>query len=143
MHRDEQISYIVIAVAMILFLVWIVPTQIKAPDTATVSPRLIPQICAFSILGLAIYKFVSTLNMKRLSALITRNQYGVLGFGLAVITVSTVLMRWIGFWPGSVLIVAGSMLMTGARDWLRIVPYSVGLVAVTWLLLSFLGIFIR
>ncbi|MEM7533992.1 MAG: tripartite tricarboxylate transporter TctB family protein [Chloroflexota bacterium] len=143
MHRDERTSYLVIVVLMVVFLAWAVPTQIKNPEMASVSPRLIPQICAWAILLLAVYKWVSTLNRERLPALITVENYKLLGQFLVMLTICTVVMQWIGFWISSILITGGSMWLTGERNPRILIAFSIILVAATWLILRPLGIYLR
>lgn len=143
MHRDERTSYIVIIILMVIFLIWAVPTQIKNPETASVSPRLIPQICAWGILLLALYKYVSTLNKETLPAIISAENYKLLGKFLLLLTIGTFLMQWISFWISSILITGGSMWLTGERNWRIVVPFSIAVVVISGVVLRLLGIYIR
>lgn len=143
MYKDERISYIVLCVAMLLFLFWIIPNQIKAPESATVSPRLIPQLCGAAIFVLALYKWISTMRLPDQGTLITLANYRLLGLSLVLLTVVTVLMNWIGFWIGCGIIMVGAMQLAGARDWRWIALFCVGLVAGSWYLLGLANIVIR
>lgn len=154
MKRDEQISYIVICVAMLLVIFWVIPTQIVAREgafQATVSPKLIPQICAWVIFALSLYKFVSTLHLAEAGTIIKWEGYRLLFIGLVIIIAGTLVMQGIraaglrplAFWVGATLITAGSMWMTGVRKWQTIILFSVGLSVATWLLLILGNIYIR
>ena len=154
MKRDEQISYLVLCALMLLVIFWVIPTQIVTPPNAfeaTVSPRLIPQICAWSIFALSLYKFVSTLHLAEAETIIKWEDYRLLFIGLAIIVAGTLVMqgvRWMGarpfaFWAGATLITAGSMWMSGIRSWRNIILFSVGLSVATWFLLTLANIYIR
>lgn len=154
MKRDEQISYLVICALMLLVIFWVIPTQIVTPPNAfeaTVSPRLIPQICAWSIFVLSAYKFVSTLHLAEAGVIIQREGYRLLGIGLVIIIAGTLVMQGIraaglrqfAFWVGATLITAGSMWMTGVRNWRNIALFSVGLSVATYFLLILGNIYIR
>lgn len=154
MKRDEQISYIVICALMLLVIFWVIPTQIVTPPNAfqaTVSPRLIPQICAWSIFVLSLYKFVSTLHLAEAGTIINPEGYRLLFIGLAIIVFGTLIMqgvrgiglRPLAFWVGSTVITAGSMWMTGQRHWRTILMFSVGLSVATYVLLTLGNIYIR
>lgn len=154
MKRDEQISYIVICAAMLLMIFWIIPTQIRIPEggvQATVSPRLIPQICCWGMFALAAYKYLSTLHLADGETLIKAENYRLLFTAIIIITVGTLIMQGVraagwrpgAFWVGATVITMGSMWMTGERRWHIIIGFSVILSGVTWFLLSLLRIFVR
>ena len=154
MKRDEQISYLVLSGLMLLVIFWVIPTQIVTPPNAfqaTVSPRLIPQICAWLIFGLSIYKFVSTLHLSEEGTIIKWEDYRLLFTGLAIIIMGTLVMqavramgaRPLAFWIGATLITAGSMWMSGIRNWRNTILFSVGLSVATWFLLTLANIFVR
>ena len=154
MKRDEQISYLVLCALMLLVIFWVIPTQIVTPPNAfeaTVSPRLIPQICAWAIFALSLYKFVSTLHLGEAETIIKKEEYRLLFIGLAIIVAGTLVMqgvrevglRPLSFWVGATLITAGSMWMSGMRSWRNIILFSIGMSVVTWFLLSLGNIYIR
>ena len=154
MKRDEQISYIVICVAMLLMILWVIPTQIVLKEStfqATVSPRLIPQICCWGIFGLSAYKFLSTMHLADGEKIIRPEGYRLLATGVGIIIAGALVMQGVraaglrpaAFWIGATLITIGSMWMAGERNWRTIIGFSVILSGATWFLLSLARIFVR
>ncbi|MEM7802989.1 MAG: hypothetical protein AAF633_27615 [Chloroflexota bacterium] len=154
MKRDEQISYVVLCVSMLVFLFWIIPTQIVVPEDgfqATVSPQLIPRICGWAIFGLSFYKLVSTYHLADGETIIKADGYRLLFIGVGIIIVGTLIMqgvravglRPLSFWIGATVITIGSMWMSGIRSWRDILLFSVGLSGVTYFLLSLANIYVR
>ncbi len=143
MHRDEQLAYIVLCVAAVIFFFFVIPAQIQESEIATVSPRLVPQICTVLIFVLSLYKLLTTLRIAQPGFEISLKSYRLLGTAIAIPAVATFLMQWTGFWVGAGLIVAGCMVFTGMRSPVRIGLFSVGLTVVTWFLMDTAGLYIR
>lgn len=143
MHRDEQIIYAVLCVAGIVFYVFIIPAQIQDSEIATVSPRLVPQLCTILIVVLSLYKLLSTWVLARPGYLLSLGNYRRLATALAIPTAGAFIMQWTGFWIAAGLIVAGCMTYTGIRNPLRIGLFAIILTVVTWYLLDRAGLYIR
>lgn len=142
MRRDEQISLVVIGLAALVALFVIIPAQIDDSEIATVSPRLVPQLCAGGIFLLALYKFITTLKLAKPGFLVSFKHYRLLGTALAMLVAGTFTMQWLGFWISAGLIVAGAMTLTGERHPIRIVVFAVCLTVVTWFVMNQVGIYI-
>ena len=143
MSRDEQYSYGFLAILMLIFLIWIVPTQIKDPGNASVSPRLLPIICGGGILVLALGKLIGSFSVVEDRVVNSKEQYKVLGLALVFLTISTFLMTWLGFWVGAALAVIGSLWIAEERNWRTMGLYTVALIAISFFLTSLAGIYLR
>lgn len=143
MYKDEQISYGVICLLMIIFWVWVVPNQISASEEASVSPRLVPVVCSVLIfllsLGSLIRSFAAAENKYHISA----DQYRTLGLALVALFISAFLMKWIGFWIASIITVVAALWITEEREPRTMAIYTVGLLVISYVLVSFAGITLR
>ncbi|MDC0738922.1 tripartite tricarboxylate transporter TctB family protein [Cognatishimia sp. SS12] len=143
MHRDEQIFFILLAIASVIFYFVIIPWQIDDPDWATVSPRLIPQACAILIFVLSIYKLATTFRFRRAEVLVSADSYRTLAMVVAVPAIAALAMQWVGFWIPAGIMVAVSLLLSGQRNPLIVIGFALGLTGATWFLLDLAGLYVK
>lgn len=156
MSRDEQITYIILLIFSAIFLIWIVPSQIMADESASVSPRLLPQILA-SLIGLIsaiqIGRSLIMSSIVRPEFTIERRSYGTMLLVLAVLAGTSLIINAaptlyvngiaVGrFWFGIILMVPLFLLICGVRIWWQIILYTVLLIAIVFFLASIAGIYI-
>lgn len=142
MHRDEQIFFVLLAVASVVFYFFVIPRQIADPDWATVSPRLIPQGCAILIFVLSIYKLVTSWKFAVPRALISLASYRVLLTAVAIPSIAAFAMQWTGFWISAAAMVAACLVLTGLRNPVWVIGFSVMLTGATWFLLDLAGLYV-
>ncbi|MEM7346552.1 MAG: tripartite tricarboxylate transporter TctB family protein, partial [Chloroflexota bacterium] len=143
MSKDEQYSYAFLVILMLLFLFWIVPTQIQDPEGASVSPRFLPIICGVSILFLSLGKLIGSFSIVENRFVNSLENYKILAITLIFLTVSTFLMNWIGFWAGSAVSVLGALWIAEERNWKTMAIYTVSLLVISFALVSVAGIYLR
>lgn len=143
MQRDEQVVFGVLAAASVVFYFFIIPAQIQDPDWVTVSPRLIPQACAIGIFVLSIYKLLTSLKFARPGLTVAPRSYLVLLACVALPLAAAIAMRWVGFWIPAGVMVAACLVLTGMRQPIWVVGFSVALTGATWFLLDLAGLYIR
>lgn len=142
MFRDEQIAYGLLCLAAVGFYAIVIPAQIQEPELATVSPRLIPQVCTALIFALSLYKLLATLRLGNGQFLISRSNYIYLAATLGILTLTCLAMYWIGFWVSIVVAVAVLQLLAGQRNLVVLPIYAVALVATSWFLMDLSGLYI-
>lgn len=143
MYKDEQISYGVICLLMIIFWVWVVPNQISVSEEASVSPRLVPVVCSVLIFLLALGSLIRSFPVVENKFHISADQYRTLGLALVALTISAFLMKWIGFWIASIITVIAALWITEEREPRTMAIYTVGLLVISYVLVSFAGITLR
>ncbi|MDO6732803.1 tripartite tricarboxylate transporter TctB family protein [Marinovum sp. 2_MG-2023] len=142
MTRDEQAFFALLAIGSAVFYFVIIPWQIADPDWATVSPRLMPQICAIGIFVLSLYKLATSLKIAIPEFSVSARSYGILAVCIAIPTLAALAMVWIGFWIPAAVMVAACLLLTGTRNPLTVIAFSVGLTGATWFLLDLAGLYV-
>lgn len=142
MTRDEQAFFALLAIGSAIFYFLIIPWQIADPDWATVSPRLMPQICAIGIFVLSIYKLATSLKTAIPEFRVSANSYGILAICIAIPTMAALAMAWVGFWIPAGIMIAACLLLTGTRNPLTVIAFSAGLTGVTWFLLDLAGLYL-
>lgn len=153
MRRANVISGSVLLVFGIVLLFWIIPWQIEAVEgDVSISPRLVPQICAIFIAGLAALLLLNALREPALTAdtpadsptgaavdeedpfPIDRSQFASM---FAVTTlILTAILAFIFVHPaaGAIILVCGIMLYMGERRILMLVSIPAVLMLITYLL---------
>ena len=156
MTKDEQYSYIFFAAFMLLFLFWIVPDQIIRDDSASVSPRLLPQLLGGGILLISVIQIVRSFTNSELvrpEFAIERRSYLALVIVLLVLLVtSTIAIRApslvvngiaVGrFWFGATLMIPILLVVGGVRIWWHVILYTISLILLAFFFTYITGIFI-
>lgn len=143
MTRDEQAFFVLLAIGSAIFYFAIIPWQIADPDWATVSPRLMPQICAIGIFVLSIYKLATSLKTMIPGFRVSVKSYGILAICIAIPTLAAIAMLWVGFWVPAAVMVAACLVLTGTRNPIVVITFSVGLSGATWVLLDLAGLYVN
>lgn len=156
MSRDEQIAYIILLVFSAIFLIWIVPDQIVDDESASVSPRLLPQILA-GLIGLIaaiqLGRSLTNPSIVRPEFIIKPRSYGTVLLVSGVLAATTVIINaaptlYFGgiavgsFWSGVVIMVPALLLISGVRSWWQILLYTVLLIGIVFFLTLITGIYV-
>lgn len=142
MHRDEQIIYGLLCLASLGFYFVVIPWQIEEPDWVAVSPAFLPKLCTILVFVLALYKLLATFAVALPTYLVTRkNLISLIGI-LAIVTVATYAMFYLGFWVCAAVLLVPLQLISGQRNPVTIALYSAALIGGSWFLLDLAGLYI-
>ena len=131
MRRDEQVFFAALCAASVIFLFFFIAAQIQESELVTVSPRLVPQLCAILIFLLCAYKLLRSLRTSVAGVRIPVGSYRIPGLALAIPTASAFLMQWLGFWVSAGLLLAACMVFSGSRNPFIVGGFSAALAAAT------------
>ena len=128
MKNADFVSGAVLAAFGLLLLFVIIPWQIADPSSAMISPRLMPQICAIGITGLALALCIQAwaAERTRAGAPFERAELLALGGVVALFVVGLFLLRAAGPLIPAILIILVPMLAMGERR----IPVLLGVPAV-------------
>ena len=119
MPKSDLISGIVLMLFGLVLLFYVIPTQTSEGGDATISPALLPQICAVGIAGLAmLLTFRAVGNLRRRVAAGKTVPMSEWWSALAVtlgVTVSVALFVWVNPAVAAGLLMVGLMLFMGER----------------------------
>jgi len=136
--RNELISGVAMLLFGILMLVVIIPTEIVEGGDYTISPALLPKICAIGITALAALNIVKA--VRRMQAGETSVDAGrPMPWGPALAALATVvagilIFRYLHPAPAVLLMVAALMAYMGERRWLLLIGLPIGLLITGYLL---------
>ena len=140
MPKSDFISAIVLMVFGLLMLGAVIPSQTSDGGDASISPALLPQICAAAITGLAAILAVRA--WRKLSRGEAAGQAVATSEWLAclvvVVTVSlaVILFLWVNPAFAAAVVIAGLMVFMGERRWWLIVAVPAVLIVGTWALFT-------
>lgn len=142
MHRDEQFIYGLLCLMSLGFYFVVIPWQIEEPDWVTVSPALLPRVCAILVFVLALLKLVTSFSSPVSRAMVTRANYTYLIGVLLIIALATLTMYWVGFWismAGTLLVL---QLIAQQRNPFVLIAFTAAMTGCSWLLLDLAGLYI-
>ena len=138
MPKSDLISGIVLMVFGVVLLVFVIPAQTSEAGDASISPALLPQICAAGITALAaLLTFASVGKLRKgeaAGASVPAAEWWSGAVVLLTVTVCVVLFIWVNPALAAGLMIVGLMLYMGERR----IGFLVGIPAVllvgTWAL---------
>jgi putative tricarboxylic transport membrane protein len=143
MHKANLISGITLLVFGIALALVIIPLQIEESTDATISPRLLPQICAWALIFLSALLVVNTVRhqplVKQYSP-ISLAELGAMFAISAVFVVGIILFHYTGpLWSSAVLVVVPMLLMGERRPVLLVAIPACLILAAYGLIYQVLG----
>ena len=119
MHKANLISGLTLLVFGLALAVLIIPIQIEESTDATISPRLLPQICAFALIFLSALLVVDTVRRQpspiQFSPISLAELWAMIAIG-AVFVVGIILFLYTGpLWSSAMLVVVPMLLMGERR----------------------------
>ncbi len=119
MHKANLISGLTLLVFGLALAVLIIPMQIEESTDATISPRLLPQICAFALIFLSALLVVDTVRRQpspiQFSPISLAELWAMIAIG-AVFVVGIILFLYTGpLWSSAMLVVVPMLLMGERR----------------------------
>ena len=142
MPREEQITYGLLCLASIGFYFIVIPWQVEEPIDATVSPALVPRVCAILIFALSALKLGLSLRSAVEGAIMSARHYGFLLGTLLAIAFLAYSMYWFGFWPCAFMVILVTQVIAGQTNPVKVLAYSAVLAGVSWWLLDLAGLYI-
>ena len=138
MPKSDLIAGIVLLVFGLVMLAVVIPTQTSEGGDATISPALLPQICAIGITGLAVMLTLqATGRLRRGVAAGIRvpaaEWWSALAVLLAVVA-AIALFVWVSPAVAAVLLIVGPMLYMGERRIWLLVGIPAVLIVGAWFL---------
>ncbi len=128
-HRDLSVGIGAVVFGGTLYALC---NTITGTEDFSGSPWFFPQFAAAVIAGLGLLLIILNLVLRRKNIIPVSGQLQWKGFfyalgTMAIMIVSVLLMKWLGFIITSMIAMAGLMVLYGARQWLWIALLSVGL----------------
>jgi hypothetical protein len=150
MARRDLISGIAMFVFGIVMLFYVIPNEIVEGGDYTISPALLPQICAIGITALSALLIAKAVSSRRSAAPGEIEDEGRLMpwapalVALTTVTAAIVIFRLLHPVPAVVFLVAALMLYMGERRWYFVIGLPVALLGIGYVLFyEVLGLVVR
>lgn len=151
MAKQNLISGLALFVFGVTMLVYVIPNEIVEGGDYTISPALLPKICAIGITALSAVLLVQSalaLRREKAGADLEGDQrptpWGPALIALGAVVAATVIFRYVHPAPAAFLLVLSLMLYMGERRWLPLAGLPLALVVLGYLLFyEVLGIVVR
>ena len=140
MANRDLISGLVMFVFGIVMLLYVIPNEIVEGGDYTISPALLPQICAVGITGLAALLIVKAVTTGRSGEAAAAEEegrpmpWGPALAALAAVTAAVAIFRVAHPAPAVLFLVAALMLYMGERRWYFVIGLPVALLAIGYVL---------
>ena len=138
MAKSDLISGIVLTIFGLALLAYIIPTQTSEGGDATISPALLPQICAVGITGLAVLLTLKAAGRlrRRLPAgtAVPHSEWWSALAVLIAVSAAASIFKWVSPGLSAVLLVVGLMLYMGERRLWALIGFPAVLVVRAWFL---------
>jgi len=133
--KESKVNFIAgicIAIFGLLVLFVLIPTQIRAVDAPWFnSPKLFPYWIGALITGLGVALAIQGIvNMKKNDPnedryVTTKKQFMMSGITILSLFVYTLLLKYVGYIPPTIVLLAGLMRFAGQKNWIKIGIISV------------------
>ena len=151
MANRDLISGLVMFAFGILMLAYVIPQEIVEGGDYTISPALLPQICAVGITALSALLVAKTVSQRRRNggdAVETEETrpmpWAPAIVALTAVTAAVVIFRVVHPAPAVLFLVAALMLYMGERRWYFVIGLPVALLGIGYLLFyEVLGLVVR
>lgn len=134
MRRADAIAGLVLAIAGVLALVFLIPSQIDTAPPGMMSPRLVPNLMMIAVTGLSVL-----LALRNLSGLsgddpspVSRAELAALARIGGVFALSIALYHWLSPLAAGIALVTGTLLVLGERRPLVLATMPAALMLVLW-----------
>lgn len=146
MQKTDLISGLALLLFGIVLAVFIIPLQIEESTDATLSPRLLPKICAYAIILLSAVQIFNAVFQRQNNADLdqkppmSRSELIAMAVISALFVLCIILFNYVGpLWPGLLIVLVPMLLMGERRPLLLVlIPGSLAL-AVYGLVYQVLG----
>lgn len=122
----------------IVMLVFVIPTEIVEAGDYTISPALLPKICAIGITALAALNIVKAARRMRTGEIATGADrpmpWGPALAALATVVAGILIFKYLHPAPAVLLMVTALMTYMGERRWLLLIGLPVGLLVFGYVL---------
>ena len=138
MAKSELISGVVLTIFGLALLAYIIPTQTSEGGDATISPALLPQICAVGITGLAVLLTLKAAGRLRrglpAGTAVPRSEWWSALAVLIAVSAAAIIFKWVSPGLSAALLVVGLMLYMGERRLWALIGFPAVLVVGAWFL---------
>lgn len=141
MKKANLVSGIVLIISSLIFLIFIIPSQIEEVTDAIFSPRLMPYVCAWIILILSILLVIQNISLlKGLSipedgrSPISRPEFRAMLVISGVLSLCIILFKFFGTLISAVVLVVSIMWLMGERRYWIYILLPGGLLVTTYLI---------
>ena len=140
MPKSDLISAIVLVVFGLLMLGAVIPSQTSDGGDASISPALLPQICATAITGLAAILAVRAWRKltrgEAAGQSVAASEWLACAVGVAAVSLAVILFLWVTPALAAAVLIAGLMVFMGERRWWLIIALPAVLITGTWALFT-------
>ena len=141
MKMANFVSGIVLTTSSLIFLIFIIPSQIEEVTDAIFSPRLMPYVCTWIILILSIVMVIQNISIfKDLSSPedrpspISRSEFRAMLVISGVISLCIILFKFFGTFLSALVLVVSIMWLMGERRYWIYVALPGGFLLTTYLI---------
>jgi len=141
MKKANLVSGIVLMIGSLLFLIFIIPSQIEEVTEAIFSPRLMPYVCTWIILILSIFLVIQNFsqlkgvsNSEDRPSPISRPEFRAMLVISGVLSLCIVLFKFFGTLISAVVLIVSIMWLMGERRYLTYILLPGGLLLTTYLI---------
>ena len=136
MPKSDLISAIVLVVFGLLMLGAVIPSQTSNGGDASISPALLPQICATAITGLAAILAVRAWRKLTRGEAAGQSVAASEWLVVAAVSLAVILFFWVNPALAAAVLIAGLMVFMGERRWWLIIALPAVLITGTWALFT-------